>query len=187
MDKRSRNGAGREQIMHAAKRLFIKRGATNVGINEVTAEAGVARMTLYNNFPAKETLISEVYQQVAAEIMQRLTDTTARKKGEREKILGLFDEIAAQQEDYRGCPMIHASLQAEEAAGEVYQLVQAYKQRLRAFIYQQLSEKRHEREMLADQILLLLDGAATEYYLRGALTPLASARRAVSILLSHME
>lgn len=185
-ERHNRKGAGRDQVLTTATRLFIDRGATNVGVNEVTAAAGVARMTLYNNFPSKEVLIAEVYQKLAEQIMQNLAEVVAQKRTEEEKILSLFDQIGAVKDGGRGCPMIHASLQAEEPLGEIYEIVRTYKRKLRAFIFDQLDQARAVRDELADQILLLLDGSATESYLGGAVSPVSSAKRAVKILLRNM-
>lgn len=185
-ERHNRKGAGRDQVLTTATRLFIDRGAANVGVNEVTAAAGVARMTLYNNFPSKEVLIAEVYQKLAEQIMQNLAEVVAQKRTEEEKILSLFDQIGAVKDGGRGCPMIHASLQAEEPLGEIYEIVRYYKRKLRAFIFDQLDQARAVRGELADQILLLLDGSATESYLGGAVSPVSSAKRAVKILLRNM-
>ncbi len=183
---KERRGAGREQVLSTATRLFTHRGAANVGINEVTATAGVARMTLYNNFPSKEALIAEVYRDMAKKILQDLTDIVITANSEEEKVLFLFEHFCEKKQGRRGCPMIHASLQAEETIGEVYGIVQSYKRQLRGFIYDQLDETRACRDELADQILLLLDGAVTESYLKGAVAPVAAARRAATILLRNM-
>ncbi len=51
-----RGSVGRDRLLATARRLFTRHGASNVGINDVTAAAGVARMTLYNNFLSKDAL-----------------------------------------------------------------------------------------------------------------------------------
>jgi len=38
--------------------------ASNVGINDVISGAGVARMTLYNNFVSKDALVLAVYTEL---------------------------------------------------------------------------------------------------------------------------
>jgi AcrR family transcriptional regulator len=52
----------RERLIDTAADLFYERGLPNVGINEVTDRAGVARMTLYNNFDSKEALALAAFQ-----------------------------------------------------------------------------------------------------------------------------
>ena len=47
----------RERLLDAAGRLFYADGIAATGINAITAEAGVARMSLYNNFASRDELM----------------------------------------------------------------------------------------------------------------------------------
>ena len=176
---------GRDRLLATARRLFTRHGASNVGINDVTAAAGVARMTLYNNFPSKDALTAAVYEEMAHATLQALSGMEASGRSDEEDILAIFDHFdrSGHEADYRGCPLIHASLQAAEALGPIYAIVQSYKRGLRDHIFQLLSEGRRNRAELADQIVLLLDGAATEAYLKGVADPVAAAKRAAATLL----
>src|SRR5277367_6022254 len=49
--------SARERILDAAYDLFSRRGIQAVGVNEVTARAGVATATLYRHFPSKDELV----------------------------------------------------------------------------------------------------------------------------------
>ena len=179
----------RERLMAAARQLFVSRGASIVGINEVIAAAGVARITLYNNFPSKDDLISAVYQDMADLVMEDFKSFADPKKGEEDNILAIFNRLDgyACRVDFRGCPLIHASLQMADITGPVYEIVKRYKQRLRNHVYELLDERRSNRSELADQILVLMDGAVTEEYLRGVNEPIAAAKRAASILIRAMS
>lgn len=178
------SSAGRERLLAAARELYLLRGASNVGINDVTAMAGVARMTLYNNFPSKEALTSAVYQRLAQETLTSLRELVVDAASDERNLLAIFDHFAKKQVDasFRGCAFIHASLQPPEAAGDVYAIVHAYKLALREHLYGLIDPNRQNRAELADQILLLLDGAVMEAYLRGAADPVGAAKRAVAVL-----
>ena len=52
--------AKRDHLIDTALRLFGRDGYHAVGIDRVIAEAGVARMTLYNHFKSKDELILAV-------------------------------------------------------------------------------------------------------------------------------
>jgi len=186
---KSSDVSGRDRLMASARQLFMERGAANVGINEVIDHAGVARMTLYNNFASKEELVLAVYGEMTAKIMETLSSTVDKAATESERVLALFDKVLSQAEGYgyRGCPLIHASLQMAEIHGPLYDLVRRYKQDLRAYILGLLDEDRAQPEMIADQILLLLDGATTEAYLKAVSTPLRSGKAAAMALLSVGE
>ena len=180
-----RGPAGRDRLLATARQLFTRHGSSNVGINDVTAAAGVARMTLYNNFPSKEALTAAVYEEMARATLLALSEMERIGRSEEERVLAIFDyfERSEKETDYRGCPFIHASLQAAEASGPIYAIVHSYKRGLREHILLVLDEGRRSRLELADQIVLLLDGAVTEAYLKGVTDPIAAAKHAASTLL----
>jgi len=181
--KRLDDSSGQKRLLKAAQALFITRGFANVGINEVTESAGVAGMTLYNNFASKEALVLAVYEDLMATTLASIHQGTS--KNEEERVLGLFSlfELKAEDRSVRGCPFIHASMQTSEPEGGIYALVSTYKQKLRQMIFEMLKPKRRNRSELADQLLLLLDGAAVEMYLQGLSNPGKSAKRAAMTLL----
>lgn len=74
-----------------------------------------------------------------------------------------------------------------ESTGPLYEIVHRYKRDLREHAISLLDEARSNRSELADQILLFLDGAVTEAYLRGVSTPFTAARRAAITLLRADE
>ena len=190
-DKRKRRGAGtdastcRARLVDTARQLFTQRGAANVGINDVIDSARVALMTLYNNFPSKEALIVAVYQDMADSTLRTLDALCTGMRSERKRIEAFFDHFGkrSRSADFRGCSLIHASFQEEVPLGPVYAVVQTYKRALRERVYRALDEKRKGRGELADQILILLDGAVTEAYLKGVADAIGAARRAAVALI----
>ena len=184
-EARPNGQSGRERLLSTARELFTRHGASNVGINDVTAAAGVAKMTLYNNFPSKEALIQAVYQEMTAEALDELRGSPTAGMSEEARIHALFShfDLKTQSSDFRGCPFIHASLQAADPKGPIHGLVTSYKRALRDHILSLLDEDRADRAELADLILILLDGAVTEAHLKGVDHPAASAKRAVGTLL----
>jgi len=180
-----RGSVGRDRLLATARRLFTRHGASNVGINDVTAEAGVARMTLYNNFPSKDALTAAVYEEMAHAVLQALSKIETSGHSDEENILAIFDHFDRGGHDagYRGCPFIHASLQSPEASGPIYAIVHSYKRGLREHVVHLLDEGRRNRAELADQIVLLLDGAVTEAYLKGVADPVTAAKHAAATLL----
>lgn len=181
-----RKAGGRERLLATARRLFTSHGAANVGINDVTDTAGVARMTLYNNFPSKEALTLAVYEEMVEATLGRLRSMSRTGKSEAERIAELFEYFGSRSREsgYRGCPFIHASLQAAEPTGSMHALVQSYKRALRQHVVELLEARRVNREELADQIVILLDGAVTELYIRGVTDPMKAASRAAKTLLA---
>jgi AcrR family transcriptional regulator len=56
---RPRSDAAHEAILKAALRLVTKRGFRAVTVNEIAAEAGVGKMTLYRHWPNKAAVVMD--------------------------------------------------------------------------------------------------------------------------------
>jgi AcrR family transcriptional regulator len=179
----------RARLMQTARRLFTQRGYSNVGINDVIAEAGIARMTLYNYFASKDDLIVAVYEEMASEILASLAGLSSNAVSERESVRSIFEQMRQESlgPNFRGCWLTHASYQAPDVSGAIFDIVSTYKGRLRAHFYDLLDENRRNRDQLADQLVLLADGAMTEAYLRGVADAFSAAYKAAEILLAHSE
>src|SRR5262249_62388843 len=60
MKRTPETSEARKRILETADRLFYRDGLRAVGIDRIIAEAGVAKMSLYNHFPSKNDLILAV-------------------------------------------------------------------------------------------------------------------------------
>lgn len=67
-----RKNPARQRIYAAAVRLFAEKGATQIGVSELAAAAGVARGTIYNNLNDADALFEEVARQLIDEMTERL-------------------------------------------------------------------------------------------------------------------
>ena len=84
----------REKLIETADRLFSTQGYHATGIDQILAEAGVAKMTLYSQFGSKDELILAVLRtrdqwfrnHVARELARRSDDPA-------ERLVILFDVI----------------------------------------------------------------------------------------------
>lgn len=84
------------QILEAAARLYLTRGAARVGMRDIAREAGVAVGTLYNHYRDKADLARAVQERAAEELVRRLRLerlNPGRPLGE--KVLALVDAALA--------------------------------------------------------------------------------------------
>ena len=72
--KAERSEATRAELVAVARRLFAERGYAGVGTEEIVRAAGVTRGALYHHFESKRELLAAVYEQVEAELTERIAD-----------------------------------------------------------------------------------------------------------------
>lgn len=68
----ARKARTRESIVAAARRLFGRRPVDAVSIDEIVAEAGVAKGSFYNHFPDRDALAQAVALRIRAELDARV-------------------------------------------------------------------------------------------------------------------
>lgn len=81
-----RSEATRAALIAAARPLFAREGYARVGTEEIVRAAGVTRGALYHHFRDKEDLFLAVFEQVEAEVTQRIAERA---------IAGAGDPVAA--------------------------------------------------------------------------------------------
>jgi AcrR family transcriptional regulator len=118
-----RRQTARERILDTAYELFSRHGTRAVGVDRIIAECGIAKMTLYRNFPSKDHLIlaflerrQEVWGRawLQAEIEQRADAPP-------EQLLAIFDvfEEWFARDDFEGCSFINVMLEVDDADSPV--------------------------------------------------------------------
>ncbi|MGA2474315.1 MAG: TetR/AcrR family transcriptional regulator [Acidimicrobiales bacterium] len=87
----------RDQIMDTARRLFGERGTTDVSMDEIAAEAGVARSTVYVYFANRDDLlracVQSMYDRMTDTIAVVVADDASPAERLRGLILGLLERI----------------------------------------------------------------------------------------------
>src|SRR5947209_952346 len=72
--KAEQSEATRSALVAAARTLFAERGYAAVGTEEIVRAAGVTRGALYHQFADKRDLFRAVFEQVDAEVVQRIAE-----------------------------------------------------------------------------------------------------------------
>lgn len=178
--------AAKDRLTDSALKLFTARGLSQVGINEITQDAGVARMSLYNNFASKEALAEAAYAALSAERLRNVDDRIAAAPSPRQAILDLFDLALelAQAPAFRGCAFIGLAAHLDPGGGALHTLVRQHKAGLRArFARLAAQDGQPAADRLARQLLALWDGGLSDAYIEGDGAPLLAARDAAARLL----
>ena len=173
----------RERLLDAAARLFYADGIAATGINAITAEAGVARMSLYNNFASKEEL---VLAYIEARHQEWLGLYLARVRGARDAragVLAVFDayidhaELGYEQ-GFRGCGLLNAA--AELPVGSPGRdAVRRHKEQVESILTEHLQALTtpDRAAALAEHCCLLLEGGMARAGLEGQAVRLEQAKR----------
>jgi TetR/AcrR family transcriptional regulator len=72
---RSRDKDAEQQILEAARTVFLRRGTAGARMQEIAREAGVNQALLHYYFRSKERLSAAVFQQVASRLFPALVQT----------------------------------------------------------------------------------------------------------------
>lgn len=185
----TRSQQTREKILEAAESLFCTRGIHSVGVDEVVSASGVAKMTLYKHFASKDLLIAAVVARkaasfeawFAAEVRARAVDPVGR-------LLACFEVYAAWFEtpEFRGCPFMNVTAELSDAAHPAREAAAAHKRAMLELLADLSKEaKVRNPRQLAEQWLLLLDGASAEAMLWQSTLPATRARQIAMALLDH--
>jgi AcrR family transcriptional regulator len=133
-----RSRSGRDRILDAAYGLFSRAGVRAIGVDTITAQADVAKMTLYRNFASKNDLAiaflmlrEERWTKgwVQAEVLRR-ADTPA---GQLLAVFEIFTEWFT-REDFEGCAFITSLLEFDDRADPVRQACVTHLANIRAFL-----------------------------------------------------
>ena len=179
------SGSARQRLLAAAGELFYRQGIGAVGVDLVSKAAGVSKRTLYQQFRSKDELAAASLEQAGQSILGMYLPTEEAGRTARELILAVFDNARgwAGSPDFRGCPFINTATELAEPAHPARLVARRYKLRLREFFAQQAARGgATDPQRLADQLMLIFDGAIVQAVMDTAAT-VGAAKAAVAALL----
>jgi AcrR family transcriptional regulator len=177
--------SARDRLLAAAHELFYREGINNVGIDRVIEHAGVAKASLYSNFGSKDELVRAYLRGMHERRVARVLERIGRHRSPRERLLAVFDGVAESfaHPGYRGCAFVRTS--AEMPGGGPGQEVIAEARAWMRDLFVQLAREAGARNApaLAQQLVLLYDGAVTAAHVDGNTGAAAVARSLAANLL----
>ena len=134
----SRSATARERIDQTAYELFSRRGVRGVGIDELVARSGVAKMTLYRHYPSKDQLAlaflrrrEELWTRawLQAEVERRASDP-------KQRLLAIFEVFDKwfRRSDFEGCTFINVLLETDRKDHPVRVATVEHLATIRAFL-----------------------------------------------------
>ena len=172
---RARRKPARDALLEAAAKRFYAYGLTGTGIDTITAEAGVAKKSLYNNFASKADLVTAYLYARHEEwlgLYRARLERTATAEG---RVLAVFDAYAdhadlSYEHGFRGCGLLNAA--AELPAGDPGRaVVRRHKEEVEALLSQHLAEllpdSAEQAAAVARHLAFLLEGSMVRAGLEG--------------------
>ncbi len=173
----ARPESARERILRAALELFYREGIHTVGVDAIIAKAGVAKMSFYRHFPAKDDLIRAFLEEQDRLYWQWWDGVMADRAGSpRAQLRALFEAISARltRPNYRGCAFINFTAEFAHAEHPGYPVVTKNKREQRGRLLA-LCEAAGAAQpsLLADHLMLLIEGARVSTLTLGSAGPAA--------------
>jgi AcrR family transcriptional regulator len=153
----------RQRILDTASQMFYRDGVRAVGIDALIAQSGVAKMSLYRNFPSKDALVAAWLEDRNGFFWRRWDKAETSRAGDpRGQLQAILDMIAATTSNpkWRGCPFLNTGTEFPEPGHPARAVILAHKravgERLRALA---AAAGARDPDLLAQQLQLLIDGA----------------------------
>lgn len=158
----------RDHLVATALALFTRQGYRATGIDNILAESGVAKMTLYNHFQSKDELIiaalSKREEDFSVWIRSAMTRLLKQQIGDPRlaKLLAYLDALNEwiKSDSFCGCNFINASIEFKRKDDPIHAAAAAHKklgiQMLKEFLAELHLDDCHH---VALQIHMLIEGA----------------------------
>lgn len=162
----------RAHLIDVAAEIFNRSGYHAAGVDQVIAEAGVAKTTLYRYFRSKDDLIVAVLARIDEQFrddMRAAVDGVAADPAA--KLLATFDFLAAwfATKTFRGCPFISAAREYGERTNPVFQESATHKRLVLAYFEELAYAAGYgDAKRIAQEINLLHEGATAVAHITGS-------------------
>ncbi len=89
----------RDQVIDVARRLFGEHGTTEVSMDEIASEAGVARSTVYVYFANRDELLRACLQRMHAQLTDGIAETWMQEAEPSLRLERLIEQLLARVDD----------------------------------------------------------------------------------------
>jgi AcrR family transcriptional regulator len=181
--------SARERILDTAYELFSRHGTRAVGVDRIIAECGIAKMTLYRNFPSKDDLILAFLERRDELWTRAWLQAEAERRGASpaERLLAIFDTFAGwfATEGFEGCSFINVMLELDDLENPVRQATVRHLADIRTFV-RGLAEEAgvEDADNFARQWHILMKGSIVSAA-EGDLEAAGRAKQLGRLLLAH--
>jgi AcrR family transcriptional regulator len=176
-----------DRIRRSARDLFYREGIRAVGVEEIVTRAGVTKPSLYRSFSSKDELAADYLRGYEAEFWRRFDQAVADHPGDpRAQIIAYFSGLGrrAIRPGYRGCGLTNAAIEYPDRSHPARAVSDPHKRELRKRLKAMAAAMGAARPaVLADGLLLLMEGAFASSQIFGPGGPAGSVAEAADMLI----
>jgi len=171
MRRKRETSEARQRILETADRLFYQEGVRAVGIDRIIAEAGVAKMSLYNHFASKDDLILAALKYREEGVLEFFRSSMERHAKKAKNPLRAF--FAALKDffespGFRGCPFQNAAVELADPSHPGTGFVRGHKQQFSEFLRGMVEESVGKAgAKFAPAVSVLVEGAIVTAVIQG--------------------
>lgn len=181
----------RDKIIETASFLFYKNGYNSTGINQIIAEAGIAKATLYSHFKSKEEICLSYLQFKNTSFLKDFKRFITSKPKGKDQLLAIFDflQLFYQDKDFNGCWCIRTVSEIPKENEIIRNEIQLQKNNFITVIEELIANNLEDVEndqvnSLARQIYLLYESAVGESHLHQQDWPIVESKNLCKQIIS---
>jgi len=179
-------------LLDATEQLVYTGGIHATGIDAIVKTSGVARKAIYRQYSTKEALVEAALSRRHERWMRWFVDETSRSVDPVERLLSCFEALRSwfQTSDFHGCAFLNAAGEIGDLNSPIRAVSRLHKQCLRDYLVTLTTATTCSKpNELAEQFLILIDGAISVAMIRGGIesadTAERIARQLLAVPLSH--
>lgn len=180
----------REKLLETAIDRFYVHGFHAVGLHQILTEVGVTKTTFYNHFESKDELILEALarreQWETSAFAARATELAGEDP--RELLLAFFDVLDEwfNHPDYFGCLFLNACVEFPSPHDPIHKAgMQHYLESKQGFSEIAKAAGAQDADLLAEQLIVLIQGTLTHRQVTGDNAAAAKARGVAEALIDQ--
>ncbi|MCQ3030973.1 TetR/AcrR family transcriptional regulator [Pseudomonas syringae] len=181
--------AVQDKILQTAEQLIYTNGIHAMGMDLLVRTSGVARKSIYRYYATKEDVAVNALSARDVRWMHWFRTETDKATSPEARILEMFTVLKGwfESEGFRGCAFINTAGEIGDAEDPIRQLAKAHKQKLFDYALELCQQLNIEQpDVLAKQLLILIDGAITLALVMGDHNAADSARDMAQLLLNAL-
>jgi AcrR family transcriptional regulator len=176
----------RQKILATAEQLIYQNGIQATGMDLLVKTSGVARKSIYRYFATKDEVAAAALNARDVRWMNWFRAESDQAPDARARILNMFTVLKGwfESEGFRGCAFINTAGEVGDPQDPIRLIAKLHKQKLLAYtleLCQQLDIA--DPEPLANQLLILMEGAITVARVMGDYSSADSAQAVARLIL----